>query len=151
MAKYTVIHTCDHSQEYQLYGKTDLRRNKIEWLETQLCPDCARAERDKRNAEINKKTAAANAAAGLPNLKGTHKQIAWAETIRQEKIEAVKNFDFGGELTPGQQELFNRIVAAFQNQTDAAYWISLRGKSPLGLMHVACEIAGVTSEDLQNA
>ena len=53
---------------------------RAEWMISSghVCHDCLTAN---RTAE-NQKAAAANAAAGLPSLLGTEKQIAWAESIR---------------------------------------------------------------------
>ena len=40
MAKYYVKHVCGHEVQVDLFGKTADRENKIEWLETTLCPEC---------------------------------------------------------------------------------------------------------------
>ena len=50
MAKYYVKHTCGHEVQVELFGKTADRGNKIEWLETTLCPECyARQQAQKEN------------------------------------------------------------------------------------------------------
>ena len=50
MAKYYVKHTCGHEAQVDLFGKTSDRENKIEWLETTLCPECyARQQAQKEN------------------------------------------------------------------------------------------------------
>lgn len=50
MAKYYVKHTCGHEVQVDLFGKTADRENKIDWLETTLCPECyARQQAQKEN------------------------------------------------------------------------------------------------------
>jgi hypothetical protein len=51
MAKYTITHSCGHSQTHELFGKTSDRERKIEWLKTTECADCWKAQqRAERNA-----------------------------------------------------------------------------------------------------
>jgi len=80
-----------------------------EWLESQdrLCSDCEEKQRTAANAEA----AAKNAASGLPALTGTDKQIAWAETIRANKLEVIR-MARAGEL---------------QKMYLEAYWGTVRG------------------------
>lgn len=82
MAKYEITHSCGHVRTYNLFGKTDDRNRKIEWLESQPCPDCKREE---ENAESAKKAAAEN----RPVLTGSEKQVAWANTLREEVISEI--------------------------------------------------------------
>lgn len=83
MAKYEIHHCCGHTRTVNLYGKTADRNRTIEWLESQPCPDCKREE---ENAESAKKAAAEN----RPVLTGTEKQVAWANTIRENTISEIK-------------------------------------------------------------
>lgn len=57
---------------------------KAEWHEAQghICPECE----GKHRAEENAKAAQANRELGLPELTGSEKQIAWAETIRKDML-----------------------------------------------------------------
>jgi hypothetical protein len=82
MAKYTINHTCGHSVEIQLFGKMDDRYRRIEWLETQECDEC-------RRAKANAAAAAAKETRGLTDLKGSEKQVAWANTIREQAYKAL--------------------------------------------------------------
>ena len=89
MAKYDVTYACGHIAEIQLYGPGKERTRRMDWMRTQECPAC------KASA-----AAAVNAAAGLPELMGTPKQVAWAESIRAEKVallEAVIANSYGAE------------------------------------------------------
>lgn len=89
MAKYTITHSCGHEQTHALYGRIKDRENKIAWLATQECTECwkkaqkeARAKNDAEREKNFKKLGIDN----LPALRGTPKQIVWAEKIRKQLI-----------------------------------------------------------------
>ena len=82
MAKYEIHHACGCVRTVNLYGHHKDRERTIEWLETQECPEC------KRQRE-NEESAAKAKAAGRPELTGSEKQIAWANTIREQTVEAI--------------------------------------------------------------
>lgn len=75
MAKYTITHKCGCERTYNIIGKHTERDRKIEWLEGQDCPEC------KREAE-DEAAKAATEGMDLPELEGSVKQVAWANTIR---------------------------------------------------------------------
>lgn len=52
MAKYTINHTCGHSREIQLFGKSAERERKIEWMESQECPQCWGAKKREAEAKL---------------------------------------------------------------------------------------------------
>ena len=67
----------------------------------------------------------------MPLLKGTEKQIAWAESIRAEKIKQLKqtidkNINKEGELFEKFEKIVNDEVI---NNTSAKYWIDNRDKT----------------------
>ena len=73
--KYEVKMSCGHTETIQLFGKCADRERKIEWLERYgLCEECKKEQAAK---EIKKAEEA-----GLPELEGSEKQIAWAAKIR---------------------------------------------------------------------
>lgn len=82
MAKYKATHSCGHEHIHNLTGPEKDRQRKIEWMTGEDCPECFKAKKEATQAAQNEAAAEANAAAGLPSLQGTSKQIAWAETIR---------------------------------------------------------------------
>ena len=81
--KYEVKMSCGHVETVELFGKTADRERKIAWLEKNgICEECKKAEReaaDRAAAESAKEN-------GWVELKGSEKQIAWAESIRAEKM-----------------------------------------------------------------
>ena len=122
MAKYDVTYKCGHTKTVSLFGKMVDRKRKIEWLETQLCPECEAAESD---------------------LIGTAKQIAWAEKIRSEKMGEIKEFEEMFEKASEQlknaddapaeyldnykkiSEAINRV----KTEKSASWWIDNRAKA----------------------
>ena len=74
---YTIHHTCGHEERQQIYGHDRDRQRKIEWLEGRPCDDCRRKQQLNQAKEVT-------ADLGLPELKGTEKQLAWAEQLRAE-------------------------------------------------------------------
>ena len=96
MSKHTITHSCGHTHEYQLYGKSDERTRKIKWLETQECPACQKAAEAAEAAKKAEEEAAAakiNEELNLPVLSGSEKQIAWANCIRARLIAAARVYN----------------------------------------------------------
>ncbi len=131
MAQYQITHSCGHTKTHQIFGTNSKgqRDNKRAWLATTLCEDCYKAEQNAKHAAENAAAAEANKAAALPELTGTPKQIAWAESIRAAKIA-----ELDGLLGPadGEQDELHRelqaIIDAVKNQKSAVYWIDNRTK-----------------------
>lgn len=85
MAKYTVTFSCGHTQEKRLLADDKDRESKIEYWEKEgICSACYKAEQEEKAAEAMTKY-------GLPELKGTVRQVAWANKIRLEMIDAKKD------------------------------------------------------------
>jgi hypothetical protein len=77
--KEMITRACGHAERVNLMGASRDRDQKREWLRTSPCAECYR----QREAEAAAKTAEAS---GLPALTGTEKQVAWALTVRSEKL-----------------------------------------------------------------
>lgn len=127
MAKYTINHTCGHQVTVQLFGKYADRERRIAYLETCECDEC-------RKAKANAAAAAAKEERGLPDLTGSEKQIAWANTIREQ---AYKTLDC---LTPyTDKEQVKTIVDGWREkmnaQTQAKWWIDNRFNMPKPLVN----------------
>lgn len=86
MAKYQVeCPECGATYRVDLIGPHKTRDWKLENYDW-TCDDC----KEKARQEENTKAAATNEVAGLPALTGTEKQIAWAETVRRQKMESLE-------------------------------------------------------------
>lgn len=125
MAQYTVSHACGHTQTHQLYGKTVDRQSRAEWLATQDCTECYRAA---------KLAAATKNTAHLPALTGSEKQIAWATTIRAEKVAelddlAAKCEALSDTVPAAQADAIRNAIQTARNQADAGWWIDNRNCS----------------------
>lgn len=88
MAKATATCTCRKcGNTFYRYTTKASRREADSWVEwaertITICPDCENAEREERASELS----AQAAEAGMPELEGSAKQIAWAEDIREKFI-----------------------------------------------------------------
>lgn len=132
MAKYDITYSCGHSDTIQLYGKTKDREWKLASEESKLCPDCWKKHIEEERARENAEAAEANQAAGLPTLEGTEKQIAWAETIRKQILDALEKSVIGRvdpekvKDNPENFERFKKSVELLKRHTDASWWIDNR-------------------------
>jgi len=125
MAKYEAKFKCGHTEIVQLYGPKKKRTWKLEQFQYELCPACRQAEREQKNQQA----AAANAAAGLPVLEGTPKQVAWAESIRAEILsgeEEVRARIAAPNAPADQVALAEKALKRVRNQSSAAWWIEHR-------------------------
>lgn len=110
-----VMCACQH--EVNLSDSAD--QFMIDGAKNNICPKCAAAD-------------AKASADGLPKLKGTPKQVAWAYDIREKVHEQFKEFraEYGRKkfiLTETQKKL--HLIAmfkgtrAFKEETKAVFWI----------------------------
>lgn len=87
MAKYDVTYTCGHSGVVNIIGPVKDREWKRQNEENKTCPDCWRKSIEEERELKNKEAAEKAAEMELPELTGSPKQIAWANTLRQELID----------------------------------------------------------------
>ena len=50
--KVTIVHKCKHTSQKEIAGTPLFRKNRIEWLSRQLCPDCRNAESEKQGKSL---------------------------------------------------------------------------------------------------
>jgi len=122
--KYQVTYACGHEGRVALFGKNSEREYKLKHF-ARICPECAAAQRAKKDEEA----VAAAKASGLPELEGSEKQVAWATRIRQNAINEFagwgdEDFEvFDNNKTKDQvKELFEAAL----KQTRATFWINNR-------------------------
>lgn len=132
MAKATAncaCETCGKTFERVMYGNN--RRDadsKTEWAERTFteCPDCAekrvREEREAKNAAAAKSATEA----GLPQLSGTEKQIAWANTLREKTLARIREI-CKPDGNPEYQANFERFLSwLIETHDKASWWIDNR-------------------------
>lgn len=124
-----VEYKCGHKDEIQMYGKESSRDAEVERLSHRLCPECYARQRAREAAA----TAAEQAAAGLPALTGSDKQIAWALKIRSELLDVAadgrQRLDALDQAHPNTQRsvrLLDAALDALRRQTRASWWIDHR-------------------------
>ncbi|WP_142415388.1 hypothetical protein [Hathewaya massiliensis] len=138
MAWYYGTFSCGHEGRVDIIGPVKDREWKKENAFSKMCPDCyekyLQQERERKQLEAEEKAKEME----LPDLTGTPKQVAWANTIRQEFIDKVNKIDenelkryerLSGELH-GLKESEVKCIIDYMllNKIDAKYWIENRGK-----------------------
>ena len=84
--KYNVKFSCGHEEVRELFGKVSEREKRIAyWQAKGICSECYKKIQEEKRKEQEAKLE--EKSAGLPELEGTEKQVAWAKKIRLEKIE----------------------------------------------------------------
>lgn len=141
MAQYTITHTCGHTETVQLYGPGRERDRKAEWMTNNICPECFKAEQAAKRQAENEAAAAQNTAESLPELLGSPKQVAWAETLRRKALDQIANGELLSEASVKEamegaaddparlarlkraQELIKGFVGELRRQDSAKWWI----------------------------
>ncbi len=143
MAWYYGTYSCGHEGRVNVIGKVKDRQWKIDRHFEGVCPECWETEKQKRFDEANAKAAAEAAEYGLPELTGTEKQAAWANTLRQNWIEIANNHIESTKRTIERfrenrpdaidaaeaelQLLESAVEYILKSNTAARYWIDNRG------------------------
>lgn len=100
MAQYQINHKCGHTGYRNITGPTAKRQGLADWIgEQHECDDCKAAAREAaRQDEINiANNLIATSGQQIPALKGSDKQIKWAESIRAKFI-SLQGSLYGAEL-----------------------------------------------------
>lgn len=145
--KYTGTYSCGHEGAINLFGPTKDREWKVERTFSGLCPDCFKKKQQEEREKENKISAIKSAEMELPELTGSEKQAAWANTIRLKIVEKLdqlmlamdevkdplKTKNSEGELFEVEKdELSEAIDFCLVNQTTSRFWID--HKNPRSLV-----------------
>ena len=144
MATETLKRSCGHETKVQLSGPTTDRERMRAWLATMPCGECERAA---QRAAVEEATVAL----GLPELAGTPKQIAWAQTIRHEILARVacerEELAAAGRRENASAERYAQMLKEFdgwaaklRGQRKAWWWIDRRDAL---VGHLLAEMMGV--------
>ena len=129
MALVTIEALCGHTYREQMYGPHRGRESRQAWLENRDCPDCWKEQRAKERAGIAILAAEQNQVDGLPALIGSPKQIAWAETIRVQKIPALREMEsklIDNGSNSARVEEAKKILQSRVMNPQARFWIDNR-------------------------
>lgn len=139
MAWYYGTYICGHEGRTNIVGPSKDRERKADWHFSGFCPECYKKQLQEEKERKNKEAAEKSAEMELPELTGTEKQVAWANSIRINVIsdmstkinklaEALKKD--GLKTIPGENIGIKEISDAFDyfinNHVDAKYWIEHR-------------------------
>jgi hypothetical protein len=131
MAWENVNYSCGHSERQQFYGKGSERIRRREWMERGVCPDCYREEKRIEREKENQVAAEQAKEIGLPDLVGSEKQVAWANTIRKNALSATQNTIRKGYIADTDEKKA-KIAVAFdarkklETETSAKWFIDNR-------------------------
>lgn len=141
MAKYNVTRACGHEETVQLIGKVKDREWRLENVEpNKLCRECWQAEVARQREEANRAAAEAAKELGLPELVGTEKQVAWARTIRQEKLGDIqRHFAQTARMGDVVSARLQAAACRIQQKTEASYWIDRRNSHYIYLLERECD------------
>lgn len=133
MAKYSGIYSCGHEGVVNIIGRHKDREWKKERAFSNMCPDCYKKYLEKQIKEANQKALEETKEMELPELEGTEKQIAWANTLRIDFIKKVTDYADEKDLQhKGESKKAERYrvtldyILSVKEAQKASYWIDLR-------------------------
>lgn len=137
MAKYDVTFACGHTATVELFGKSSDREWKLKRMAEGICPDCYKAQKEADRKAASEAAAKEAREQGFAELKGSEKQIAWAETIRAKFMEQL------GELLEKmhQQDQHARIKAGWNDEQKARHDMVFRLVDAMGRAYARIDSA----------
>jgi|SRR5579871_3641633 len=127
MAVYTVKHSCGHEERHNLVGSKSIRDWRLARLAERECLACyQRATREAARQEAQ--------AQELPALRGTEKQVGWAESLRLEKLHELQEKLEHLPPDKANDPLLQRAVEVISAETSAHQWIEWRDLPPGSLL-----------------
>lgn len=133
MAWYYGTYSCEHEGRVNVIGPHKDRQWKIDREFEKMCPECWEKYLEEERQKANEKATKLAQEMELPELTGSHKQIAWANTIRQELIEKFDKKEVTSELDISginitKEEVLQVRDYILESKTDARYYIDNRNK-----------------------
>ena len=136
MRHIKITAACGHSVKHRPHGTPREQEAQEQEISSRKCRGCVEADQQAERDTLNAAAAAENAAAGLPTLQGTPKQVAWAETIRAEarrRFEALDvsalDYEIWADETPQirarAEQLIREDIARTMSRDQAAWWIEV--------------------------
>lgn len=127
--KTYITRACGHNEKVAIYGKYDQRDAALEREKAKVCAACYAARKDEARLQAAQAAAEQAQAGGLPALQGSEKQVAWAEQIRAQAIQAVDALlaqQGDAQREDPRWAKLEAAVAALRGQAQAAWWIDHR-------------------------
>ena len=133
MAKFTITHKCGHESTKNITGKVSKRQSTADWHAEQNCWACQCANESSRAIEKN---------SGLPALKGSEKQIAWAEVCRAKGLESLRDY------LDDRPAHLSAILDWCQAKTESRWWIDHNEWYDRGVIREAATAGAIKGIDL---
>ena len=152
MGYMTIKFSCGHEADVEISGNTATKANRAAYLALDICPKCRAAQREEARKAARKALKEQMRAANPPELKGTARQVSWAEDIRTSAFAAMDAYrnriaekanaaiaakpEKREKLTAQQAALDQAIVSVLSND-EARYWIDNRNSDFVQIVHTA--------------
>lgn len=123
--------TCGHTFEVRTYKANRREADSFEaWAAENIieCNDCAKARKEAQHAEENAKAAQIANENEYPELQGTEKQIAWANTIREKAMATIEEY-YNNSKRDGEMYQYQKqaVISVTLSRVNASWWIDHRG------------------------
>lgn len=136
MAWYYGTFSCGHEGRVNIIGPTKDRQWKADRQFEKMCRECWEKHLEEERQKANEKAAKLAKEMELPELFGSERQIAWANTIRQnlieafgrvaESIEALEELDEWYDIKVTKEDVITIRDYILENKTDSRYYIDNR-------------------------
>lgn len=136
MAGYSGTFSCGHEGKVYVTGPMKNRQWIVDRKFDGLCPECYEKHLEEERRKANESAAEKAKEMELPELQGTEKQVAWANTLRQNMIDKINERIKLNEDANKPKMVENHRIALdymINNKTTAKYYIDNRGESILDL------------------
>lgn len=143
--KYYGTYSCGHEGYVNLTGPHSQREWRLKNAFSGLCPECQNLEWMRKNEEAAEKSKKME----LPELSGSPKQVAWANSIRMEFLEKIRVLlesikSHKDDHRDCESFITEDLVYSSQewllgNKIDASYWIDTRHSDALDFIKYARE------------
>ena len=90
MAWYYGTYSCGHDGRVNIIGSTKDRQRKADYHFSGMCEECWHKQKEEERIKANMEALEKTKEMELPELQGTEKQIAWANTLRIKFIDTVE-------------------------------------------------------------
>ena len=134
MPWYDGTYSCGHEGTVNITGPSKDRQRKADYIFSGLCPECYKKQLEKEKEEKDIEAARKAKEMDLPELSGTEKQVAWANTLRMsqieklnerfEKIEAALK-EKGLDVVPGENVKMGEVAEALSSALPVNSFICL--------------------------
>lgn len=134
MSWYYGTYSCGHEGRTNIIGPTKNRQWKADREFEKLCPECWEKQKQEEREKTNAAAAEKAKEMELPDLTGSEKQVAWANTLRQALIEGFERM-LDGSISESVAKRHDITIERLRvlldhiltTKTSASWYIESRG------------------------